>query len=113
MDHHEDPAAAPAAAPVSPVDRAFAAIVRALTAEDPRFVRRVTAPAPGGLGVGNLMIIVGFLATVLFGVLPLAVGLGSGLTVLFLVGGFGCTVLPVAAPLVVRGVIRRVRPMAG
>lgn len=110
VDPHEDPAPAPAG---TPVDRAFTSIVRALALEDPRFVRRVTTPPPGGLGTGDLMIVVGLLATVLLGILPLALGLQTGVTVLLVLGATGTAVLPVAAPLIVRGLLRRARPMMG
>lgn len=35
----------------------FAATVRAPACQDPRFVRRVTAPATGDLAVGDLMLV--------------------------------------------------------
>jgi hypothetical protein len=113
MEHPEDPAPAPARTPGTPVDRAFAAIVRSLTVQDPRFVRRVTRSGPGRVGVGDVMIVAGLLTTLLLGVLPLAVGLQTGLVVLLVLGVLGCTVLPIAAPLVVRRVVLRLRPLMG
>jgi hypothetical protein len=111
MEHPDDPAPAPARTPGTPVDRAFAAIVRSLTVDDPRFVRRMTRSGPGRVGVGDVMIVAGLLTTLLLGVLPLAVGLQTGLVVLLVLGVLGCTVLPVAAPLIVRRVVVRFRPL--
>lgn len=113
VEHPEDPAPAPAGTPGTPVDRAFAAIVRAMTIQDPRFVRRMTRRGPFGLGVGDVMMLVGLLTTVLLGVLPLAVGLHTGFVLLLVVGALGCTVLPVASPFVVRRVVLRRRPLMG
>ena len=96
--------------PAGPADP-FTAIVRALARQDPRFVRRVSAPAPGGPGAGDLMIVVGLVATVLLGVLPLALGIQGGLAGLVLLGATGCLVLPVGAPLAVRALLRRLRPL--
>jgi hypothetical protein len=89
---------------------AYTQIVRALARQDPRFVRRVSVPA-GGLGVGELMVLAGLLATVLFGVIPLALGLQSGASALVALGAAGCLLLPVGAPQVVRAVLRRLRPL--
>lgn len=88
----------------------YTQIVRALERQDPRFVRRVSAPA-GGLGVGDLMILAGLLATVLLGVIPLALGLQAGASALVGLGAAGCLLLPLGAPLVVRAVLRRLRPL--
>lgn len=96
--------------PTGPTDP-FTAIVHALARQDPRFVRRMTAPAPGGLAVGDLMIVVGLVATVLLGVLPLALGLAHTLAGLTAVGVLGCLLLPVAAPLTVRALLRHLRPL--
>jgi hypothetical protein len=96
--------------PTGPTDP-FAAIVHALARQDPRFVRRLTAPAPGALAVGDLMIIVGLVATVLLGVLPLALGLAHALAGLAVVGAVGCLLLPVGAPLAVRALLRHRRPL--
>jgi len=88
----------------------YTQIVQALARQDPGFVRRVSAPA-GGFGVGELMILVGLLATVLLGVIPLALGLQAGATALVGLGAVGCLLLPVGAPLAVRAVLRRLRPL--
>lgn len=109
MEHHEDPVRPGTDARV---ELAFADMVRALTVDDPRFVHRVTRPAFGRLGVGNAAIVAGLLATVVLGVLPLAVGLHTGIVALLAVGALGCVVLPVAVPLSVRAVVRRRRPLA-
>ncbi|WP_133251827.1 DUF3040 domain-containing protein [Actinomycetospora cinnamomea] len=96
--------------PTGPTDP-FTAIVHALARQDPRFVRRMTAPAPGGLGVADLMIVVGLVATVLLGVLPLALGVAYSLAALTVAGAAGCLLLPVGAPLAVRTLLRHLRPM--
>ncbi|HSK61942.1 MAG TPA: DUF3040 domain-containing protein [Actinomycetospora sp.] len=88
----------------------YTQIVRALERQDPRFVRRVSAPA-GGLGVGDLMILGGLLATVLLGMIPLALGMQAGATALVGLGAAGCLLLPVAAPLGMRAVLWRLRPL--
>lgn len=114
VEHYEDPfPSSPTNAPETPVDRAFAAIVRALAVEDPRFVRRVTTPGPGGLGTSEVMVAVGVLATVLLGILPLALGLQIGVVALLVLGAIGSVVLPLGAPLAVRALLRRTRPMMG
>ena len=97
----------------TPVDRAFAAIVRSLAREDPRFARRLSTSGPAGLGTGHVMTLLGLLATILVGVVPLAVGLHTGLVVLTWIGAAGCALLPVLVPLAVRLVLRRVRPLMG
>ncbi|WP_433786138.1 DUF3040 domain-containing protein [Actinomycetospora sp. CA-101289] len=89
---------------------AYTQIVRALERQDPRFVRRVSEPA-GGFGAGELMVLLGLAATVLLGVIPLALGLQAGAPALVLLGTTGCLLLPVGAPLAVRGVLRRLRPL--
>lgn len=89
----------------------YTEIVRALARQDPQFVRRVSVPPPTGFGVGDLMILVGLVVTVLLGVLPLALGLQSGATALAVLGATGCLLLPVGAPLVVRAVLRWLRPL--
>jgi len=94
-----------------PDDERFAGIVEHLTDTDPRFVRRVSAPPPVGLGVGDLMIVIGLVSTVLFGVVPLGIGLHAGAVPLLVVGALGCVLLPVGAPLAVRAVLRRTRPL--
>jgi Protein of unknown function (DUF3040) len=88
----------------------YTQIVQALARQDPRFVRRVSAPARG-FGVGELMILTGLLATVLLGVIPLALGLQADASALVGLGAAGCLLLPVGAPLVVRAVLRRLRPL--
>ena len=92
-------------------DRRFAAVVAALGAEDPRFLRRVSRPRPGRPDGGHLMLGVGLLLTLVLGVVPLAVGLHLQVTALLLVGAIGCAVLPPAGPLTTRAVLRRVRPL--
>ncbi|MEJ2884932.1 hypothetical protein [Actinomycetospora aeridis] len=94
-----------------PDDERFAGIVAFLTHQDPAFVRRVSAPRAVGLGVGDLMIVVGLVATVLFGVVPLGIGLHAGAVPLLVAGAVGCLVLPAGAPLAVRAVLRRTRPL--
>lgn len=89
---------------------AYTQIVRALARQDPHFVRRVSAPADG-LGVADVMVLVGLLATVLLGVIPLALGLQADAAGLVALGATGCLLLPVGAPLVVRAVLRRLRPL--
>jgi len=89
----------------------YADIVAALARQDPRFVRRVSPPPADGFGVGELMVLVGLLATVLLGVIPLALGLQAGASALVGLGAAGCLLLPVGAPLVVRAVLRRLRPL--
>lgn len=109
VEQHEDlPPGPPADTPV----RSFAGIVRALGAEDPGFVRRLTRPGPASLGAGNVMIIVGLLAAVVLGVVPLAVGLHTGVLGLLVVGGLGCIVMPVAAPLAAGALVRHRWPLA-
>lgn len=107
----EETSADPADRSADPDDERFAGIVAHLAHQDPRFVRRVSAPPPVGLGVGDLMIVVGLVATVLFGVVPLAIGIHAGVTSLLVVGALGCVLLPVGAPLAVRTVLRRTRPL--
>jgi hypothetical protein len=74
-------------------------------------VRRVSAPVADGFGVGDLMVLAGLVVTVLCGVLPLALGVQAGATALVVLGATGCLVLPVAAPLTVRAVLRWRRPL--
>ncbi|MDD7968738.1 DUF3040 domain-containing protein [Actinomycetospora lemnae] len=117
MEQHEEPgelwdrSGDPADRPFDPDAERWAGIVRALALEDPRFVRRVTSPGPGGAAVGDLMIVVGLVATVLLGVLPLGVGLQTGIVALVVVGAAGTLLLPVGAPLAVRAFLRHVRPL--
>ncbi|MDD7942266.1 DUF3040 domain-containing protein [Actinomycetospora lutea] len=118
MEPHEEPgrpleetSGNPADRSPDPYDERFAGIVAHLAAQDPRFVRRVSAPLTVGLGVGDLMIVVALVATVMFGVVPLAIGVHAGAVPLVVVGVIGCLVLPAGAPLVVRTVLRRTRPL--
>ncbi|MHC1561102.1 DUF3040 domain-containing protein [Actinomycetospora sp. C-140] len=97
--------------PADPVAERFGAIVSALAREDPRFARRVSAPAPGRMGAGNLALVLGLVATVLLGAVPLVLGLHLGSVVLCVVGAVGCLLLPVGVPLLLRTVLYRVRPL--
>jgi hypothetical protein len=118
VEPHEEPgrpleetSGNPADRSPDPYDERFAGIVAHLAAQDPRFVRRVSAPLTVGLGVGDLMIVVALVATVLFGIVPLAIGLHAGVVSLMVVGAVGCLLLPAGAPLVVRAVLRHRRPL--
>lgn len=109
-DEHGPPARdTPAGRPADPDRERFLGIVAALTRQDPRFVRRVS-PQKRGLVIGDLMLVLGLVATVVLGALPLALGLHFGATALLAVGAAGCLVLPVGAPVIVRSVLRRTRP---
>jgi hypothetical protein len=92
----------------SPVDRRFAAIIGALRAEDPRFARRVAEARR--LRSGQIMMLVGFLATLVLGVVPLALGVQTQITVLLTVGAIGIAFVPVVVPPVVGLVLGRMRP---
>jgi heme A synthase len=92
----------------SPVDRRFAAIIGALRAEDPRFARRVSEPHR--LRTGHIMMLTGLVATVLLGVLPLAVGIQTQLAVLLTIGAIGIAFGPVIVPPLVGVVLHRARP---
>jgi hypothetical protein len=96
---------------VDPYRAPFDAMVRALAAQDPRFVRRVSVPRARRLGVGHLMLLAGLVSTLLLGVVPLAIGVHTGSVVLLVVGALGSTLLPVGAPLAVRIVLHRTRPL--
>jgi hypothetical protein len=118
VEPHEEPgrpreetSGDPADRSPDPYDERFAGIVASLTHQDPAFVRRVSAPRAVGLGVGDLMIVVGLVATVLLGVVPLGIGLHAGVTSLLVVGALGCVLLPAGAPLAVRAILRRTRPL--
>ncbi|MEJ2861377.1 DUF3040 domain-containing protein [Actinomycetospora flava] len=118
MEPHEEPgrpleetSGNPADRRPDPDDERFDGIVAHLARQDPRFVRRVSAPPAVGLGVGDLMIVVGLVSTVLFGVVPLAIGIHAGVTSLMVVGALGCVLLPAGAPLAVRAFLRRHRPL--
>jgi hypothetical protein len=92
----------------SPIDRRFAAIVGALRASDPRFARRVSEPRR--LGSGPIMMLTGLVATVLVGVLPLAVGIQTQVAVLLAVGAVGIAIAPVIVPPLVGLLLHRMRP---
>ncbi|WP_433034623.1 DUF3040 domain-containing protein [Actinomycetospora sp. CA-053990] len=96
---------------VDPYRAPFDAMVRALAAQDPRFVRRVSVPGPRRLAVGHLMLLAGLVSTLLLGVLPLAIGVHTGSVVLLVIGALGSTLLPAGAPLAVRIVLHRMRPL--
>jgi hypothetical protein len=92
----------------SPVDRRFADIIGALRAQDPHFARRVSEARR--LRSGQIMMLVGFVATLVLGVVPLALGIQTQLTVLLTLGAVGVAVAPVLVPSLVRLVLHRVRP---
>jgi hypothetical protein len=92
----------------SPIDRRFAAIVSALRAADPWFARRVSEPHR--LRSGQIMMLAGLVATLLVGVLPLAVGIQMQLAALLTIGAIGIAFGPVIVPSVVGVVLGRVRP---
>jgi Protein of unknown function (DUF3040) len=96
---------------VDPYRAPFDAMVRALAVQDPRFVRRVSVPRARRLGVGHLMLLAGLVSTLLLGVLPLAIGVHTGSVVLLVIGALGSTLLPAGAPLAVRIVLHRMRPL--
>ena len=96
---------------VDPYRAPFDAMVRALATQDPRFVRRVSVPGPRRLAVGHLMLLAGLLSTLLLGVLPLAIGVHTGSVALLVIGALGSTLLPAGAPLAVRIVLHRMRPL--
>lgn len=97
VEHHENPVLR---ATESQVDQAFAGIVAALGAQDPRFVRRVARRASGHLA--NVMVLAAAVATLVLGVVPLAVGLAAGVAALTVLGAVGCVVLPVTVPVALR-----------
>ncbi len=92
----------------SPIDRRFHAIIGALRAADPRFARRVSEPHR--LRSGQIMMLTGLVATLLVGVLPLAVGIQMQLAALLTVGAIGIAFGPVIVPPLVGVVLGRVRP---
>lgn len=92
----------------SPLDRRFAAIVGALRTADPRFARRVSEPHR--LRSGHIMMLVGLVATVLVGILPLAVGIQTQLAALLTVGAVGIAFAPVITPPLVGVLLQRLRP---
>lgn len=90
------------------MDRRFATIIGALRREDPRFARRVSEARR--LRSGQIMMLVGFVATLLLGVVPLALGIQTQVTVLLTLGAVGIAFAPVVIPSLVGLVIHRVRP---
>ena len=80
----------------SPIDRRFAAIIGALRAADPHFARRVSEARR--LRSGQIMMLAGLVATVLVGVLPLALGIQTQLAALLTVGAIGIAFGPVLVP---------------
>ena len=104
----EDPSSEGTRPERSPIDRRFAAIIGALHKADPRFARRVSEPHR--LRSGQIMMLAGLVATLLVGVLPLAVGLQTQLAALLTVGAIGIAFSPVIVPALVGVVLGRVRP---
>jgi hypothetical protein len=92
----------------SPVDRRFAAIIGALCTHDPRFARRVSEARR--LRSGQIMMLVGFVATLVLGVVPLTLGIQTQLAVLLTLGAVGIAFAPVVVPPLVGLVLHRVRP---
>ena len=115
MEHPDEPdrtaGEPPAERAVDPYRAPFDAMVRALAAQDPGFYRRVTVTRARRLGVGHLMLLAGVVTTLLLGVVPLAIGVHTGSVVLLVVGALGSTLLPAGAPLAVRIVLHRTRPL--
>ncbi|WP_433800067.1 DUF3040 domain-containing protein [Actinomycetospora sp. CA-084318] len=93
----------------SPVDRRFAALVGALRTSDPRFARRFSEPHR--LRSGQIMTLLGFVATVLLGLIPLTLGIHLQAAVLLTLGAIGTAFSPVLVPPVVGVVLARVRPL--
>ncbi|MCD2188902.1 DUF3040 domain-containing protein [Actinomycetospora soli] len=93
----------------APVDRRFAALVGALRTGDPRFARRVSEPHR--LRSGQIMTLLGFVATVLLGLIPLTLGIHLQAAVLLTLGAIGTAFSPVLVPPVVGVVLARVRPL--
>jgi hypothetical protein len=104
----EDPSSEGTRPGRSPIDRRFAAIIGALRTADPRFARRVSEPHR--LRSGQIMMLTGLVATLLVGVLPLAVGIQTQLAALLTVGAIGIAFGPVIVPPLVGVVLGRVRP---
>lgn len=90
------------------VERRFAAMIGALCADDPRFARRVSE-APR-FSSGQIMMLAGLLATLLFGIVPLAAGIQAQVAVLLTLGAVGIAFLPVVVPSVVGLALHRLRP---
>ena len=110
-DEHSAGTPEPAAERRAALERQFHAIVGALRHDDPRFVRRVSRGGIGPFDATDLMIGAGLLATLLLGVLPLALGVQLGLVALLVPGLVGCVAFPVVVPLLVRRLVVRHRPL--
>lgn len=93
----------------APVDRRFADLVGVLRSSDPRFARRVSEPHR--LRSGQIMTLLGFVATVLLGLVPLALGIHLQAAVLLTLGAIGTAFSPVIVPPVVGVVLGRLRPL--
>jgi hypothetical protein len=93
----------------APVDRRFADLIGALRTADPRFARRTSEPHR--LRSGQIMTLLGFVATVLLGLIPLAVGIQLQAAVLLTLGAVGTAFSPVVVPPLVGLVLARVRPL--
>ncbi|HEY2225502.1 DUF3040 domain-containing protein [Actinomycetospora sp.] len=91
-----------------PVDRRFTSIIGALRADDPRFARRVSEARR--LRSGQIMMLVGFVATLVLGMVPLALGVQTQITVLLTLGAVGIAFTPVTVPPLVGLVLGRLRP---
>ena len=92
-------------------NRAFDAIVGALARADPMFMRRFSAHAPGGMAAGGLVVVLGLVATVVLGFIPLAVGAQLQIIGLLVAGAICSIAMPVLVPLLGRIVLGRVRPL--
>lgn len=97
--------------PAGRTDRQFVALVDALRRNDPRFVRRLSARPPRWPFLADLMVVAGVLATLVLGVVPLALGVQLHLVEMLAVGALGCLLMPVGAPCLVRLIVGRVRPL--
>ena len=92
----------------SPIDRRFAVIIGALRAADPHFARRVSEAHR--LRSGQIMMLTGLVATLLLGIVPLALGIQIQITALLTFGAIGIAFAPVVVPSLVGVVLGRVRP---
>ncbi|WP_018334127.1 DUF3040 domain-containing protein [Actinomycetospora chiangmaiensis] len=93
----------------APVDRRFASLVGDLRTSDPRFARRVSEPHR--LRSGQIMMLLGFVATVLLGLIPLALGIHLQAAVLLTFGAIGTAFSPVVVPPLAGVVLSRIRPL--
>ncbi|MDL5155824.1 DUF3040 domain-containing protein [Actinomycetospora termitidis] len=93
----------------APVDRRFAALVGHLRASDPHFARRVSEPHR--LRSGQIMTLLGFVATLVLGIVPLVVGIHLQAAGLLTLGAIGTAFTPVVVPPVVGLVLGRLRPL--